>query len=142
VRNGRISNLIKIIDSIKVMSTQNKDREFLLSVVREMTESMTGKQSTKHWAEDAQWYDIPPFASRGIEPAMKMFDTVFNSFKSYSVSILETDVIMSELMGVVCTIQKIGVVFKDGSNRTIIVRETDVFKKDDNNQWLLIHQHA
>jgi ketosteroid isomerase-like protein len=124
------------------MSTQNKDREFLLSVVLEMTKSMTGKQSTKRWAEDALWYDIPPFASRGIEPAIKMFDTVFSSFKSYRVSILETDVIMSELMGVVCTIQKIDVVFKDGSNRTIMVRETDVFKRDASNQWLLIHQHA
>jgi ketosteroid isomerase-like protein len=124
------------------MNTQNKDREFVLSVVREMTKSMTGKQSTKHWAKDVLWYDIPPFASRGIEPAIKMFDSVFNSFKSYNVSILETDVIMSELMGVVCTIQKIDVVFKDGSNRTIMVRETDVFKKDDTNQWLLVHQHA
>ena len=107
-----------------------------------MTKSMTGKQSTQYWAKDVLWYDIPPFASRGIEPAIKMFDTVFNRFKSYNVSILETDVIMSELMGVVCTIQKIDVVFKDGSNRTIMVRETDVFKKDDNNQWLLVHQHA
>ena len=124
------------------MSTQNKDRDFLLSVVREMTKSMTGSQSTKHWAKDVLWYDIPPFASRGIAPAIKMFDTVFNGFKSYNVSILETDVIMSELMGVVCTIQKIEVVFKNGSNRTIMVRETDVFKKDDNNQWLLVHQHA
>jgi ketosteroid isomerase-like protein len=124
------------------MSTQNKDREFLLSVVREMTKSMTGKQSTKHWAKDALWYDIPPFASRGIEPAIKMFDTVFNSFKSCNVSILETDVIMSETMGVVCTIQKIDVVFKDSSNRIIMVRETDVFKKDDNGRWILVHQHA
>jgi ketosteroid isomerase-like protein len=124
------------------MSTQNKDRDFLLSVVREMTKSMTGKQSTKHWAKDVLWYDIPPFASRGIEPAIKMFDTVFGSFKSYEVSILETDVIMNELLGIVCTIQKIDVLFKDSYSRTIMVRETDVFKKDDNNQWLLVHQHA
>ncbi|HLX92968.1 MAG TPA: nuclear transport factor 2 family protein [Puia sp.] len=124
------------------MSTQNKDREFLLSVVREMTKSMTGKQSTKHWSSDVLWYDIPPFASRGIEPAIKMFDTVFGSFKSYEVFILETDVMMSELMGVVCTIQKIDILFKDGTRRTVMVRETDVFKKDEDNQWFLVHQHA
>ena len=28
----------------------------------------------KHWAKDALWFDIPPFASRGIPPAIKMFD--------------------------------------------------------------------
>lgn len=124
------------------MNTQNKDKEILLSAVREMTKSMTGEQSTKHWANNALWYDIPPFASRGIEPAIKMFDTVFSSFNSYEVSILETDVIMSEFMGVVCTIQKIAVQFKDGARRTIMVRETDIFKKEDDNQWLLVHQHA
>ena len=37
------------------------DKEALISIVREMTESMTGAQSTRHWAEDALWFDIPPF---------------------------------------------------------------------------------
>src|SRR5277367_419595 len=90
-----------------ISDTKGKDKETLVSIVKEMTESTTGAQSTKHWAEDALWYDIPPFASRGTQPAIKMFDSVFNNFKSCQVSILEIDTIMSDTFGIVCTIQKI-----------------------------------
>jgi hypothetical protein len=65
-----------------------KDKETLVSIVKEMTESMSGAQSTRHWAEDALWFDIPPFASRGIQPALKFFDKVFGSFQSCKVDIL------------------------------------------------------
>jgi hypothetical protein len=34
-------------------STTQKDEEIIVSIVKEMTESMTGAQSTRHWAEDA-----------------------------------------------------------------------------------------
>jgi limonene-1,2-epoxide hydrolase len=67
-----------------------KDKEALVSIVKEMSESMTGVQSTRHWAEDAVWFDIPPFASRGVQPALKFFDKVFRSFQSCKVDILET----------------------------------------------------
>jgi hypothetical protein len=67
-----------------------KDKEALVSIVKEMSESMTGVQSTRHWAEDAVWFDIPPFASRGVQPALKFFDKVFSSFQSCKVDILET----------------------------------------------------
>jgi len=40
-------------------STAQKDEEIIISIVKEMTESMTGAQSTRHWAEDALWFDIP-----------------------------------------------------------------------------------
>jgi len=33
-------------------STAQKDEEIIISIVKEMTESMTGAQSTRHWAED------------------------------------------------------------------------------------------
>jgi ketosteroid isomerase-like protein len=58
------------------------DKHTLISIVHEMSESMTGAQSTRHWAEDALWFDIPAFASRGIQPALKMFDKVFGTFQS------------------------------------------------------------
>ena len=57
-----------------ISDTKGKDKEMLVSIVKEMTESMTGAQSTRHWAEDALWFDIPPFASRGIQPALKFFE--------------------------------------------------------------------
>jgi hypothetical protein len=54
----------------RTRDTEETDKETLVSIVKGMTESMTGAQSTRHWAEDALWFDIPPFASRGIQPAL------------------------------------------------------------------------
>jgi quinol monooxygenase YgiN len=92
----------EVIDSkapSAIGDTKGKDKDALVSIVKEMTESMTGAQSTRHWAEDALWFDIPPFASRGIQPALKFFDRVFGSFESCKVDILETDVVVNGNMG-------------------------------------------
>ena len=89
-----------------ITDAKGKDKEALFSIVKEMTESMTGAQSTRHWAEDALWFDIPPFASRGIQPASQFFDRVFGSFRSCKIDILETDVVINGNMGLVCTIQR------------------------------------
>lgn len=118
-----------------------KDKQALCSIVKEMTESMTGAQSTRHWAKDALWFDIPPFASRGIQPALSMFDRVFGSFQSCKVDILETDAFVNGNMGVVCTIQRISVVLQNGTAKVLMARETDCFERR-NNAWQLIHQHA
>ena len=88
-------------------STARRDEEIIISSVKEMTESMTGAQSTRHWAEDALWFDIPPFASRGIQPALKVFDRVFGNFQSWKVDIVETDVVVNGDMGLVCTVQRV-----------------------------------
>lgn len=123
-----------------VESTKN-DKQTLFSIVKDMTESMTGAQSTRHWAEDALWYDIPPFASKGVQPAIKMFDKAFSSFQSIKVDILETETFVSGDMGIVCTSQKLNIVLKNGDTKRMLVRETDCFEKRNNN-WQLIHQHA
>ena len=84
------------MESTKPISDiKGKDRDALVSIVKEMTESMTGAQSTRHWAEDALWFDIPPFASRGVQPALKFFDRVFGSFQPCKVDILEMDVVVN-----------------------------------------------
>src|SRR6516164_408918 len=101
-----------------ISDTKGKDKETLISIVKEMTESMTGAQSTRHWAEDALWFDIPPFASRGIQPALKFFDRVFGSFQSFKVDILEMDVVVNGNMGLVCTIQTSERRVKDGRRET------------------------
>ncbi|HEY1871446.1 MAG TPA: nuclear transport factor 2 family protein [Chitinophagaceae bacterium] len=123
--------------------TENRasDKKILISIVKEMAESMTGAQSTKHWAEDVLWFDIPPFASKGIQPALKMFDKVFSTFKSCKVDILETEVMLNGNMGIVCTVQKVNIVLKNGDTKLAMVRQTDCFEKR-NNEWLLIHEHA
>jgi ketosteroid isomerase-like protein len=124
-----------------ISNTEGTDKETLVSIVKGMTESMTGAQSTRHWADDALWFDIPPFASRGIQPALKFFDRVFGSFQSCKVDILETDVVVNGDMGLVCTIQEVNVVLKTGDAKRLIVRETDCFERRDG-KWKLIHQHA
>lgn len=60
-------------------SSITRDKEALVSIVKEMSESMTGAQSTTHWAEDGLWFDIPPFALKGVQPALNFFDKVFSS---------------------------------------------------------------
>jgi ketosteroid isomerase-like protein len=122
--------------------TNSKDKETLLSIVKEMAESRTGAANTKHWASDALWFDIPAYASKGVQPAIKMFDIVFGSFKSCDVSILESETIMSNDMGIVCSIQKVDIIFKNDIAKTLLVRQTDCFRKSDGNEWLLVHQHA
>ena len=124
-----------------IANSSRKDEEALVSIVREMADSMTGAQSTKHWAKDALWFDIPPFASKGVKPAMKFFDKVFAGFESCKIDFLEKDVFVNGHMGVVCTVQRVNVVLKNGTAKTMVVRETDCFEKRDG-AWKLIHQHA
>jgi|SRR5579862_7084776 ketosteroid isomerase-like protein len=122
-------------------TVQDQDREILVSIVKEMAESMTGAQSTRHWAADALWFDIPPFASKGIPPALNMFDKVFSGFNSCTVEFLEMDVMVNGNMGIVCTVQRVHIVLKNGDTRLVVARETDCFEKREN-AWQLIHQHA
>lgn len=118
-----------------------RDQEILFSIVKEMSESMTGAQSTKHWAKDALWFDIPPFASKGIKPALEIFDRVFGTFQSCKIDILKAETVVNGDMGVVCTVQEVKVVLKSGDSKVMLVRETDCFERRDG-EWLLIHQHA
>ena len=128
-------------------TTQNQqhdkqhDKRLLSGIVREMADSMTGAQSTKHWANDALWFDIPAFASRGIEPALKMFDRVFSSFKLCKIEILNEEVTINGDIGIVCTVQKVNIVLKSGDTKSMIIRQTDCFERRDG-MWKLFHEHA
>ena len=51
-----------------ISDTKGKDKDTLVSIVNEMTESMTGAQSTRHWADDALWFDIPHLPHEGFSP--------------------------------------------------------------------------
>jgi ketosteroid isomerase-like protein len=44
-------------------------------------------------------------------------------------------------MGIVCTVQKVNVVLKNGDKESMFARETDGFEKR-SNEWQLIHQDA
>lgn len=120
---------------------QEQDKAILTSIVKDMATSLTGAQSTRHWAADALWFDIPPFASKGIQPALNMFDRVFSGFASCDVEFLEMEVMVNGKMGIVCTIQKVHIVLKSGETRLVVARQTDCFEKREND-WQLIHQHA
>ena len=60
---------------------------------------------------------------------MKMFDSVFSNFNSCKVEILEMDVMLNGNMGIVCTVQRVNIVLKDGTTRLVVARQTDCFKK-------------
>lgn len=123
------------------MTTTGLDQQAITSIVKEMAESMTGAQSTRHWAPDVLWFDIPPFASKGVQPALKMFDSVFGNFESCKVDILETETTVNGDMGIVCTVQSVNIVLKDGATQHVMARQTDCFERRDGS-WQLIHQHA
>ncbi|GAA1230562.1 hypothetical protein GCM10009665_21190 [Kitasatospora nipponensis] len=123
------------------MTTTEQDQEAIIAIVREMAASMTGAQSTRHWAFDVLWFDIPPFASRGVAPARKLFDDTFANFESCNVEILELDAKVNGDMGIVCTVQSTTIVLKNGSTKHVMVRQTDCFERREND-WELIHQHA
>lgn len=124
------------------LQNTQKDKEILISIVEEISRSMTGAQSTKHWADNTLWFDIPPFASRGIKPAYKAFDSAFGQLKSCEVEILETEIFLNVDMGVVCTVQRWNTVAKDGTvNPPMLVRQTNCFERQ-NGQWKVIHEHS
>jgi ketosteroid isomerase-like protein len=114
------------------MTTTEQDKEAIISIVREMAESMTGAQSTRHWASDVLWFDIPPFASRGVAPALKLFDETFGNFESCKVDSLELDATVNGNMGIVCTVQSTNIVLKGGAAKHVMARQTDCFERRGN----------
>lgn len=124
------------------LENEKKDKEILLSIVEEMSKSMTGAQTTKHWADNVLWFDIPPFASKGVKIAYKEIDEAFAQLQSFEVEILETDTFLNGNMGVVCSIQRWNIANKDGTiSAPLIMRQTDCFEKQ-NGEWKVIHEHS
>lgn len=126
------------------MTSKNleKDREAILAIIKEMSESMTGEQSTRHWTDDTIWFDIPAFASKGIIPAARFFDKAFGGLRSCKIDILEMETAIDENMACVFTVQRITTVSGDGvTNKPLIVRQTDCFEKR-NGAWKVIHEHT
>lgn len=118
------------------------DKEILITIVKDMSKSMTGAQSTKHWSNNALWFDIAPFASKGIKPAYEEFDSAFGQLESIKVDIMEMESFINGNMGVVCSIQRWETIGKDGTvNAPMLVRQTDCFEKKDG-QWKVIHEHS
>ena len=125
----------------KQQHDKQHDKKLLTGIVREMADSMTGVQSTKHWANDALWFDIPAFASKGIGPALKMFDRVFGGFKSCKIEILNEEVTINGDMGIVCTVQRVNIALKSGETKQALVRQTGCFERR-GDKGTLIHEHA
>ena len=122
------------------VNTIEKNKEILVSIVKEISESFTGMQSTKHWAEDALWFDIPPIAVRGKEKSCEVFENAFRQLKTIDTKILSTEVFMNGDMGVVCSVQQWNIVPQSGEAKTLMVRQTNCFERR-NGIWKLIHQH-
>jgi ketosteroid isomerase-like protein len=118
------------------------DKNILLSIVKEMSESMTGAQSTKYWVNNTIWFDIPAFASQGIKLARNAFDDAFSQLSHCDVEILDSETFINGDMGVICTVQRWETVLKDGTvNPPILVRQTNCFERQ-NGEWKVIHEHS
>ena len=118
------------------------DKDILISMIREMASSFTGEQSTRHWADDALWFDIPPVAIRGKKRSCEVFENAFRQLKSFKVEILSTDIVIKGDIGIVCTVQKWNSTHEDGTtNSASLVRQTNCFERE-NGVWKLIHQHG
>ena len=76
-------------------STAQKDEEIITSVVKEMTESIDRSPKHATLGRGCLWFDIPPFASRGIQAALRFSGRVFGNFQSCKVDIVETDVVVN-----------------------------------------------
>ncbi|MDR3339877.1 MAG: nuclear transport factor 2 family protein [Candidatus Symbiothrix sp.] len=119
-----------------------KDKEAITKIIKEMAESMTGEQSTRHWTEDTIWFDIPAFASKGIKPATQFFDRAFDGLAVCKIDILEMETVINGNMAIVCMVQRISTASKDGTvNKPLLVRQTDCFEKR-NGEWKVIHEHT
>ena len=122
-------------------TTADSDKRIVEEIVREMASSKSGAQFTSHWANDALWFNVPPFASRGVSPAKDFFDKFFANVASCQVDFLEIDVMLRGTMAVVCSVQRVNIVLKAGGTESMVARETDCFEKGPTG-WELIHQHA
>jgi ketosteroid isomerase-like protein len=105
-----------------------------------MAESVTGAQSTKHWAEDALWFDIPPVAVKGKEKSCEVFENAFRQLQSIKVEMLSAEVFINGDMGVMCSVQRWSIVDKNSTESVLMVRQTNCFERR-NSEWKLIHQH-
>jgi len=122
--------------------SEAQEKKILLSLVEEMSKSMSGAQSTKDWAENALWFDVAPFASKGIKPAINEFDAAFSTLSSFEVTILSSDVFFHEELAIVATIQSWNITTRDGIvQEPLWIRQTDCFEKQDG-LWKVIHQHT
>ena len=122
------------------METTEKDKEVLLSIVKEMADSFTGIQSTRHWAEDMLRFDIPPKAVKGKEKSCEVFENAFRQLETINVKILSTEVFINGNMGLVCSVQQWRIVPKNSLENNLMVRQTNCFERR-NGVWELIHQH-
>ena len=122
-------------------TTLEKDKEAIAAIIKEMAESMTGAQSTKHWTEDTIWFDIPAFASKGIKPALQFFDRAFSGLKYFKIDILEMETVINGNMAFVIMVQRFNIINKDDTDSHFLVRQTDCFEKR-NREWKVIHEHT
>ncbi|MDR1164794.1 MAG: nuclear transport factor 2 family protein [Deltaproteobacteria bacterium] len=121
--------------------TPSNDLETIVAIIREMAASKSAERSVRHWAEDAVWFDIPPFASKGVKAASAFFQKQFASVVSLNVEILEIIPFVKADMACVVSAQKMTARLKgDSAAKAFVFRQTDCFEKR-NGEWKLVHEH-
>lgn len=117
------------------------EKEKVEQIIKNITKSFSGEQSTKDWTDKTIWFDAAPYACVGKDKAKKVFDEAFGNLKSCDVEILDMRTNINGNSALVCSIQKWDIVVKDNSKMSLIMRQTDYLEKQDG-VWKVLHEHT
>jgi len=95
----------------------------------------------QYYAEDAVLYDaLAPDIVKGAAAIEKAFAQQLRGVRSVSTTFLQEDTAFSADLAVVNSLQSIKVKLSDGTERHVVCRVTDVFRKK-GREWRIVHQH-
>jgi len=95
----------------------------------------------KYYAEDAVLYDaLTPGFFRGAAAIEKNFAAQLTGVKSVRTTFLQEDIDVEKDLALAYSLQAITVTMNDGTERQIVLRVSDVFRKN-NDEWRIVHQH-
>ncbi len=118
------------------------DKEIIIGITKEMGLAQTGDQITKHWHEDAVWFDLQFYRMKGLENCRDEFNQQFGGISNVRTDFVEIDAFVDGNVGFVRSIQRFMCDDRSGtSSEAFLTRQTDCYLKE-NGQWKLIHQHV
>ncbi len=118
------------------------DKEIIINITKEMGLAQTGDQITKHWHNDAVWYDLQFHLMKGLSNCRNEFTDQFNGISNVKTDFLEIDAYVDGKVGFVRSVQRFMCDDKYGNPEScFLTRQTDCYIKE-NDKWQLIHQHV
>lgn len=95
----------------------------------------------RYYADDAVLYDaLAPGMVKGAAAIEKAFGEQLRGVSSVKTTFVQEDTLFSGSVAVVYSLQSIKVTMTDGSERHVVCRVTDVYRKL-GREWRIAHQH-